>query len=363
MTNAAPQRDRIGRCSGAVLVSGQHECPAALRARGAHVVTAFLRARGSLPPVRTTLSLRMLPWTRMRRRMTHRALLGRSRTPVGAGVDSVFETGIALNGSTLLLLRWSLVSLGAGCSRIGSILYTLTADELPTGPPPSRNGFPAMNIRHSLSVVAVTALLISGAATTAQAANGDSDHDGIPNRFERTHGMNPNRAADAKADFDKDGLNNLREYQVGSALRDEDTDNDGDDDADEVRDGFASTDVDDADTDNDGTLDGDEDADHDGIDNEDADDATETCVADDDDRDSDNIADEDENDFGFKVADSDSDNDGVEDGNEDADHDGVNDEDADDSASDDCDEDADHDGVDDEDADEDADEDEKSLLS
>lgn len=242
---------------------------------------------------------------------------------------------------------------GAGPSRIGSILYTLPADELLQASPSLLTKWvSAMNIRYSLSVVAVTTLLISGAVTTAQAATGDSDHDGISNRFERTHGMNPNRAADAKADFDKDGLNNLREYRVGSALRDEDTDNDGDDDGDEVRDGFPSTDVDDPDTDNDGTLDGDEDANHDGIDNEDADDATETCVADDDDRDSDNIADEDENDFGFKVADSDSDNDGVEDGNEDADNDGVNDEDADDSASDDCD-------VDDEDVDDEVD----SLLS
>lgn len=206
-----------------------------------------------------------------------------------------------------------------------------------------------MNLKYSLSLVAVTALLASGAATAAQASTSDNDRDGISNRFERTHGMNPNRAADAKVDFDHDGLNNLREYRVGSLLRDEDTDNDGDDDGDEVRDEFASTNVKDADTDNDGTRDGDEDADHDGIDNEDADDATETCVADDDDRDGDSVSDEDENELGLKAGSDDSDGDGVTDGDEDADHDGEANEEGDDSLGDSCDGDYDHDGEADED--------------
>ena len=291
-----------------------------------------------------------------------RIFLGRSRTPVGAGVDSVFETGIALHGSTLVWCGGrSSHSMRDARASIRLCTRALPINSLQTSPPPSRNGFPDMNIRYSLSLVAVTTLLASGAAA-AHAAPSDTDRDGIPNRFERTHGMNPNRASDAKADFDRDGLTNLREYRIESDLRDEDSDNDGHDDGDEVRDGSASTDVDDADTDNDGTRDGDEDADMDGIENEDEDDATETCVADDDDRDSDNIADEDENDFGFRVGDSDSDDDGVEDGDEDSDNDGVDNEDADDDDADDCDDDEDEDDDDDEDDDED-DDDEDSLLS
>ena len=175
-----------------------------------------------------------------------------------------------------------------------------------------------MHLHHSLpgkAVAAVAALATAGlfrVMPTAHAGSSDSDGDGIPNRWERSHGMNPFKAADARADLDKDGLANLAEYSLGGQLRDEDTDNDGHDDGDEVKDGSRSTNVLDADTDNDGIEDGDEDADNDGIDNED------------------------ENELGGQVNDSDSDNDGVEDGNEDADNDGIDDEDGDDSLDDDC---------------------------
>lgn len=208
-----------------------------------------------------------------------------------------------------------------------------------------------MHVRPALAAVAVAALLATGMPGTAQAATRDSDRDGIPNRWERTHGMNPFRAADATADFDRDRLTNLREYRLGTLLRDEDTDNDGHDDGDEVRDGYASTNVKVADTDDDDILDGDEDADRDGIDNEDEDDANEVCARDDDDRDHDWVDDEDENDFGLKVGDSDSDDDGVDDGDDDTDEDGEANEDADDALDDDCSGDRDRDGEDDEDSD------------
>ena len=201
-------------------------------------------------------------------------------------------------------------------------------------------------------VAAVAALATAGllgVMPTAHADSSDADGDGIPNRWERNHGMNPFRAADASADYDKDRLTNLREYRLGSLISDEDTDNDGHDDGDEVRDGFGSTDLDDADTDNDGIEDGDEDADHDGTDNEDEDDASETCRADDDDRDHDDVDDEDENEFGGSVRDADSDDDGVEDGDEDGDEDGESDEDEDDSLEDECSGDSDGDGESDED--------------
>ncbi len=160
-----------------------------------------------------------------------------------------------------------------------------------------------MQLKTSSAVVALTTtLLLIGTTGTAQARSRDSDRDGIPNRWERTHGMNPHRAADASRDFDGDRLSNLREYRAGSLIRDEDTDNDGHDDGDEATDGYRSTDLRDADTDDDGIRDGDEDADRDGIDNEDEDDAREVCSRDDDDRDRDDVDDEDENDYGLRVS-------------------------------------------------------------
>src|SRR6476659_4075249 len=159
-----------------------------------------------------------------------------------------------------------------------------------------------------------TAGLLSLTATAATAGSADADHDGMPNRWEASHGLNPHRA-NAGGDKDHDGLRNIAEYHQGTDPADEDTDNDGDDDGDEVHDGTASTDPEDADTDDAGVKDGDEDADHDGVDNEDEADATESCVADDDD--------------------SDSDDDGTPDGDE-TDDQGTQYEDEDDQGQDDC---------------------------
>lgn len=207
--------------------------------------------------------------------------------------------------------------------------------------------------RRLVAVATGVVLALGGPAALglagAYAGSGDADGDGIPTRWERNHGMRPFYAADARADFDRDGLRNLGEYRQGGLLRDEDTDNDGHDDGDEVRDGFRSTDIDDADTDNDGERDGDEDADRDGVDNEDEDDAREGCRADDDDRDGDNVSDEDENELGLSPIDADRDNDGVLDGDEDRDEDGEANEDEDDVFGDSCSDDLDGDGESDED--------------
>lgn len=187
------------------------------------------------------------------------------------------------------------------------------------------------------AVTALSSMVLSTAALTvpSYAASGDRDHDGMPNRWEARHGLNPDRA-DASGDKDGDGLTNLQEFHHRSNPVDEDTDNDGDDDGDEVTDGSSTTDVLDPDTDDDGILDGDEDADGDGVANEDEDDATEGCRKDDDDRDGDGIKDEDENDFGFRAGKADSDGNGVLDGDEDSDGDGQADEDDDDSPLDRC---------------------------
>ncbi len=196
------------------------------------------------------------------------------------------------------------------------------------------------------AAVAMSLAAVLSMPTTASAAGNDRDRDGMPNNWERRHHLNPNRAGDAKADPDHDGLSNLREYRNGGLPHDEDTDNDGQDDGDELR---SQTSVNDADSDNDRRLDGDEDRDRDGVANEDEDDALESCRADDDDRDGDHIADEDENELGNRVRDRDSDDDGVPDGEEDRDHNGRHDEDDDDSDRDSCDGDRNHDGEEDED--------------
>ena len=104
--------------------------------------------------------------------------------------------------------------------------------------------------------------------TVPSFASADSDHDGMPNRWELRHGLDPHKA-NARGDKDHDGLRNVAELRHHTDPSDEDTDNDGDDDGDEVKDGTPSTEPTDADTDDDGTRDGDEDADHDGTDNED----------------------------------------------------------------------------------------------
>ncbi len=42
----------------------------------------------------------------------------------------------------------------------------------------------------------------------------DTDHDGLPNDWEKKHGLNPNDPTDATKDFDGDGFTNLEEYQA-----------------------------------------------------------------------------------------------------------------------------------------------------
>jgi hypothetical protein len=124
--------------------------------------------------------------------------------------------------------------------------------------------------------------LASPAAVHAAGQPGvrDSDHDGMPNRWELRHDLDPHHA-NANADPDRDGLRNLGEFRHGTRPHRSDSDGDGMDDGDEVQDGCLSTDPTDADTDDDGVEDGLEDADDDGIDN--AEDETEdNCDADED---------------------------------------------------------------------------------
>ena len=186
-----------------------------------------------------------------------------------------------------------------------------------------------------LALLATGACLsITAWAAPAQAA-ADRDGDGMPNRWEVRHDLDPDRA-NASGDPDADGVSNLREYRRHGHPQHEDSDRDGHDDGDELSDGDDDTSIDDPDSDDDDVKDGDEDSDDDGLDNEDEDDSSEGCVRDDDDRDDDHVADEDENDYGYRAGDSDSDDDDVLDGNEDSDSDGQSNEDDDDSDDDRC---------------------------
>ena len=66
----------------------------------------------------------------------------------------------------------------------------------------------------------------SPGATASSAIRADADGDGMPNRWERVHGLNPNRP-NAAGDPDRDRLRNLDEYLLGGHPKKRDTDGDG----------------------------------------------------------------------------------------------------------------------------------------
>ncbi len=82
----------------------------------------------------------------------------------------------------------------------------------------------------------------------------DSDGDGIPDDWEREHGLDPNDPSDAQLDPDNDGLTNLEEYHNDTDPHNPDTDGDGMTDGWEVYNQLNPKDASDAqlDLDNDG---------------------------------------------------------------------------------------------------------------
>src|SRR3954451_19257426 len=69
----------------------------------------------------------------------------------------------------------------------------------------------------------VCTLLLAG---SAEAKTTDRNHDGLPDRWERTHHLSL-RLNQAKRDQDHDGLNNRGEYRAGFNPHDRDSDDDG----------------------------------------------------------------------------------------------------------------------------------------
>jgi hypothetical protein len=121
----------------------------------------------------------------------------------------------------------------------------------------------------------VLAVSLMGVAASSAAAKSDRNHDRIPDRWEKKHGLSL-KVNQARRDQDRDGLKNLGEFRARTDPRDDDSDNDGVEDGDEDRDHDG---VDNAnelrehtsptvrDSDHDGKGDGREDADRDDLNN------------------------------------------------------------------------------------------------
>jgi hypothetical protein len=45
-----------------------------------------------------------------------------------------------------------------------------------------------------------------------RSANWDSDNDGMPDGWEKSHGLNPNDSSDGNKDWSRDGYTNLEKY-------------------------------------------------------------------------------------------------------------------------------------------------------
>jgi hypothetical protein len=75
-------------------------------------------------------------------------------------------------------------------------------------------------------MMAVCALVVLGAASTAAASTRDRNRDRIPDKWEKRNGLSL-RVEQTRRDQDRDGLDNLGEFRANTNPRDRDTDNDG----------------------------------------------------------------------------------------------------------------------------------------
>ena len=141
-------------------------------------------------------------------------------------------------------------------------------------------------LRLVLAAVAALALLAVPSSALAKKHHAksvkDRNHDGIPDKWEKKHGLSTTKRGVAKADPDKDGLRNRFEWQARTDPKSGDSNGNGvgdaneDGDSDQVDNGNEArerTKPRKADSDRDGVRDGKEDADKDGLNNAGEDDA------------------------------------------------------------------------------------------
>src|SRR5215210_995019 len=85
---------------------------------------------------------------------------------------------------------------------------------------------------HARLASAAAAVGLLAVALPGTAAAADSNHDGIPDRWEKRHGLSL-KVDQAKRDQDRDALVNKREFRFGFDPGDDDSDDDGVEDGDE----------------------------------------------------------------------------------------------------------------------------------
>src|SRR3954468_9651027 len=83
-----------------------------------------------------------------------------------------------------------------------------------------------------LRALVIAALGVAALMLPSVAAAKDRNHDRIPDRWEKRHGLSL-RGNQAHRNQDRDGLNNKHEFRAGDDPRDPDSDNDGVEDGDE----------------------------------------------------------------------------------------------------------------------------------